>query len=206
MIIAPLADEIAGARVLDLAAHDGRWTFAFACAGASEVVGIEGRAGLVQSYADFPAVDHKSRSSLRCDDVFDGMEKAIAAGEQYDVIAVLGILYHVMDHMRLFRLIRQLKPKLVIVDSEFAIRNGPVIQLVRERTDKDLNAIAQFPGQERTLIGIPSFPAMEAMADVLGFSCEWIDWTRLPVQRRKPVNDYFRLENKRRATCLLRPV
>ena len=40
-IIAPVAGRIAGKRVLDLAAHDGRWSYAFAAAGAREVVGIE---------------------------------------------------------------------------------------------------------------------------------------------------------------------
>ena len=41
-LIADFAEEIIGAKVIDLAAHDGRWCYAFAGAGAAWVVGIEG--------------------------------------------------------------------------------------------------------------------------------------------------------------------
>lgn len=204
-IVAPLVPQIAGARVLDLAAHDGRWSYAFAAAGAAQVVGIEGRQDLIDRFAHFPQSDFAARVTLRCDDIFDGMEQAIAAGERFDVVAVLGILYHVMDHFRLFRLVRALGPRLVIVDSEFALRPGPVIVLGRERTDKVLNSIPQIEGQDRALIGIPSFPAMDAIADALDYSFEWLDWSDLPADRRAPVADYFRPDVKRRATCMLRP-
>lgn len=204
-IVAPLVPQIAGARVLDLAAHDGRWSLAFAGAGAARVVGIEGRQDLIDRFAQFPQSDFAARVELRCGDIFEGMEKAIAAGERFDVVAVLGILYHVMDHFRLFRLVRALGPRLLIVDSEFALRPGPVIVLGRERTDKVLNSIPQIAGQDRALIGIPSFPAMEAIADALDYNCDWLDWSDLPKGRRGPVADYFRPEVKRRATCLLRP-
>lgn len=205
MILGPLVTEIAGATVLDLAAHDGRWSFAFAAAGARAVTGIEGRADLIARFDEFPDAPMRDRITLRCEDIFDGMAEDAARGRRYDIIAVLGILYHVMDHFRLFQLVHKLQPRLVIVDSEFMLRPGPVIVLQRERTDKELNAIEQFPGQQTALIGIPSFPAMEAMAEVLGYSCEWVDWSALPEAGRAPVGDYYRAEHKRRATCLLRP-
>src|SRR5262249_22037325 len=40
-------DVFEGARVLDIASHDGRWSFAALKAGAASVVGIEGRPELV---------------------------------------------------------------------------------------------------------------------------------------------------------------
>lgn len=205
MLIKPLVAELEGKRVLDLAAHDGRWAYAFAAAGAREVVGIEGRQELIDRFARFPRAHLRDKVVLKQGDIFDGMAAEHAAGERYDVVGVLGILYHVMDHFRLFQQVRRLQPKLVIVDSEFAVRPGPVIMLVRERTDNPLNAIPQIEGQETALIGIPSFPAMEAMADVLGYSCEWLNWETVPEARRGPIGDYYRPEGKRRATCLLRP-
>lgn len=205
MIIKPLEHEIQGRRVLDLASHDGRWAYAFAAAGASEVVGIEGRQELIDRFPEFPRGDLRKKITLICDDIFDGMQKQIDAGESFDVVGVLGILYHVMDHFRLFQLVRKLKPKLVIVDSEFALRPGQVIMLVRERTDNELNSIPQIEGQEKALIGIPSFSAMEAMADVLDYDITWVDWETLPAGKRKFVGDYYRPESKRRGTCLLRP-
>lgn len=205
MFIAPLAEEIAGARVLDLAAHDGRWAYAFAAAGAREVVGIEGRQHLVDRFAQFPHDEAHAKVTLKCDDIFAGMEAELAAGAQYDVVGVLGILYHVMDHFRLMQLVTRFRPKLVIVDSEFSLRPGPIIMLTREDPENELNALAQTEGQEKALIGIPSFAALEAMADVLGYRAEWLDWNRLPKGRRRVVADYYRPEAKRRGTCLLRP-
>ncbi|WP_339107659.1 methyltransferase domain-containing protein [Thioclava sp. GXIMD4216] len=205
MVIKPLAEEIAGKRVLDLAAHDGRWAYAFAAAGAAEVVGIEGRQSLIDRFAEFPREHLKKKVSLKCGDLFAGMQAEIEAGQRYDVVGVLGILYHVMDHMRLFDLVRQLGPKLVVVDSEFLDRPGAVIALQRERTHKDLNAIAQFEGQEVTAIGIPSRKAMELIAEVQGFDIDWLDWEGLPVAQREHVGDYYRKGEKRRYSCLLRP-
>ena len=205
MILKPIETRIAAKRVLDLAAHDGRWAYAFAAAGAAEVVGIEGRRELVARFDSFPRAHLRRRVRLICDDIFDGMQRLADAGERFDVIGVLGILYHVMDHMRLFRLVRQLGPELVIVDSEFALRPGPVIVLTRERTDNELNALPQIAGQEKALIGIPSGPAMEAIADVLDYDLRWIDWGLVPEGQRGPVADYYRAEGKRRGTCLLSP-
>ncbi|NCO87898.1 MAG: class I SAM-dependent methyltransferase [Rhodobacterales bacterium] len=197
--------EIAGARVLDLAAHDGRWSYAFAGAGAAEVVGIEARQELVDLFDTYPDPVLRAVVDLRCGDIFDGLEAEIAKGARYDVVAVLGILYHIMDHFRLFQLIRKLGPKLVIVDSEFMLRDAPMIQLVRERTDNILNAAPQIAGQEIAIKGVPSFAAMEVIADVLAYELTWSDWEELPKGRREGVADYYREQKMRRATCVLRP-
>ena len=204
-LIEPISAELAGARVLDLAAHDGRWSYAFAAAGARHVVGIEGRQHLIDRFAEFPQDEHAARVTLRCGDIFAGMEADLAAGAAYDVIGVLGIFYHVMDHFRLLQLVTRFKPRLVLLDSEFSLRPGQVIELVREDPAKDLNALAQVEGQEKALIGIPSLSALEAMADVLGYQVTWVDWSDVRPNKRRFVADYFRPQGKRRATCLLRP-
>jgi hypothetical protein len=205
MIIGPLADEIAGEAVLDLAAHDGRWAHAFAAAGARDVLGIEGRQELIDRYAHYPASAVKDRVSLRAGDIFDGVDAEIAQGNQYGVIGVLGIFYHIMDHFRLLKQLRKLGPKMVIVDSDFALAAGAVIVLAKERVDKPLHAIAQIEGQETTVIGIPSFKAMEVMAEVLDYDCTWLNWNRVPLDKRGPLGDYYRTDLKCRGTCILRP-
>src|SRR6266446_801015 len=48
-LISPNEEFIRGKTILDLAAHDGRWSFAALKAGARHVTGIEGRAHLVES-------------------------------------------------------------------------------------------------------------------------------------------------------------
>ncbi len=204
-LMEPIRAEVQGARVLDLAAHDGRWAYAFAAAGARKVLGIEGRPHLVDRFAHFPEGAAKNRVTLRVGDIFEGMAQEVAQGATYDVVGVLGIFYHIMDHFRLLQLVTRLKPRLIVVDSEFALRPGQVIMLLREDPSKDLNALPQAEGQEKALIGIPSATALEAMADVLGYVTEWADWEDVPQGERGPVFDYYRPETKRRATAFLRP-
>ncbi|MGL4311168.1 MAG: class I SAM-dependent methyltransferase [Paracoccaceae bacterium] len=205
MLIGRHRGQISAARVLDLAAHDGRWSYAFAGAGAVQVVGIEARPELITRFPHFPDAGLKARVELRCADVHDGVEAAKNAGEHYDVVAVFGIFYHIMDHFRLLRGIHALKPRLVIIDSEFVDASGPMIRLIRERTDNRLNAAAQFPGQQVAVKGVPSFRALETMADVLGFSVDWMDWGDVPPCGRRGLGDYYRAGDMRRATCVLRP-
>ena len=182
------------------------WCYAFAGAGATSVVGIEARAELVATFADYPDAGLRAKVDLRVGDLFDGIRAEIARGETYDIIGVFGILYHIMDHFALFQLLRDLKPKLVIVDSEFVMRDNAVVLLVKERTDLHLNAAPQYPGQEIAVKGVLSFPAMEMIAKALNYDLEWSDWDRLAKSEKGPVNDYFRPQQKqkRRATCALR--
>ena len=206
-LIAPFAEQISGARVLDLGAHDGRWSYAFAGCGAREVIGIEARAELIADFADFPDAALRDRVQLRAADMFDALQQAVDAGERFDVIAVFGVFYHIMDHFRLLSLIRQLQPGLVIMDSEFNMRPKPVIRLMREATENVLNAAPQFEGQDRAVKGIPSRSALEMMADALDFDLSWSDWQSLPTDAREGVQDYFRPKGRdmRRATCSLWP-
>ena len=204
-IIGPTKPAFKDARVLDLASHDGRWCYAFAAAGAREVIGFEGRRELIDTFEDFPDAQLKAKVTLHCTDIFDGLEAALEQGETFDVIGVLGIYYHIMDHRRLLKLISALKPKLVIIDSEFSTRPNPIIQLVQERTDNVLNALPEFEGQEVVVKGVPSFRAMELMAASTGFDLVWNDVSDIPKGRRGGVADYYRKTNMRRATCFLRP-
>jgi len=204
LVVDPYLAEIAGARVLDLGAHDGRWCYAFARAGAREVVGVEPRAALIEGFARFPDDEARARVALIEGEAMPALEAFGEAGERFDVVAVLGLFYHLMDHFRLLWLIRQLGPRLVIVDSDFSLAKAPVIELVRERTDKPLNAVAQIGGQTRAIKGVPSFAAMEAMADALDHDVAWGDPSVL-ADDREGVRDYFRERKVRRAVCALRP-
>ena len=48
-MIEPNRDILAGARVIDLASHDGRWSFAAHEAGAAHVTGVEARRPMVEA-------------------------------------------------------------------------------------------------------------------------------------------------------------
>ena len=202
-LVQPFVDQIKGARVLDLGAYDGRWSYALAAAGAAEVVGIEGRAGAMALFEGFPDTDFKSRVRMIHGDLWDELERAVAQGERYDVVAVYGIYYHIMDHFRLLGLLRRLGARLVLIDSEFALRPGASIVLALESTQKWSNAIPQAQGQEMAVVGIPSFQAMEHMALAAGYACHWYDVKATFDKDREGVRDYFRSERKVRAFCHL---
>jgi SAM-dependent methyltransferase len=206
-LVEPYLGEIAGARVLDLASHDGRWSYALSAAGADSVVGIEARADQIEQFEGYPDGETKDRVTLLHGDVYDELPKLIERGETFDVVAVFGLLYHVMDHYGLLKLVKQVAPRLVIIDSEFHLSSQATIRLAAEPTDSHLNAIPHVPGQEIAPVGIPSRRATEVMADSLGFGVEWADWEEVPQPRRGGLKAYYRTPPawKRRGTCVLRP-
>ena len=205
-IVEQYAAEIAGGRVLDLACHDGRWSYALAAAGAREVVGIEGRAEVVAEFAAYPDDEAKARVRLEVGDVFEKLARLTAAGEKFDVVAIYGLYYHVMDHYRLLSLVAALQPGLVIIDSVFLNRPQPLVKLGFEPTDDKFNAIAQRNGQAQAPFGVPSPAAMDLMAEALGFTTTWSDWSAVPRRRRGGLKEYFeRSGPKYRDTVALRP-
>lgn len=206
LIIAPFRPQIDGARVLDIAAHDGRWSYALAHAGAAEVVGVEARPELVARFADFPDTDFKSRVTLVCNDLFAEIEARAARGERFDVVAVYGIFYHVMDHFRLLSLIRRLGPRLIVIDSEFITAENAIVQVLKEEVSNPLNAVEQVPGVGHTVVGVPSRRATEFMAEALGYDLNWVDHALLLGEDRRGMKDYFREGRKARFTCALVPV
>ncbi len=206
-LVAPFTSEIAGQPVLDLGAQDGRWSYALARAGAARVVAVEARGDVAQDLARLPSDIHRDRITLRVADVFDALEAAIAAGETYGFVAVYGLFYHVMDHFRLLSLIRQLDPKVIVIDGDFNKRPLPVITLRMEDSTNPLNATPQVAGQKESLKGIPSRSALEMMAEALGYTVAWADWQRLPPEECNGVRDYFDSGDRKllRATAILRP-
>ena len=205
-ILSPLAGEARGARVYDIAAHDGRWAYAWAGLGAREVEAVEARGELIARFDGFPDPAVRARVRLAEGDLHDHTRMLARSGARFDIVSVHGIFYHVMDHFGLLRDIALLQPRLVVVDGEFMLRDAPMIMLTRERTDNPLNAAPQLPGQKMAVKGVPSRLAMETMADVLGYGCEWLDWeAAVPVGQRSQIRDYYRKGRMRRATCFLRP-
>ena len=203
LLVDPLRGEIEGLRVLDLAAHDGRWSYALAEAGAAEVVGVEARQELIDRFALFPETEFKRRVDLRRGDIFEALEGFVEDGEEFDVVAVFGIFYHIIEHFRLLKLIRALGATVVLVDSEFSTGKTPKIDLVFERTDYTSNAAPQISGQDRAIIGLPTRKAMNKMAEALGFDIVWAEADMVFRRDTPGVGDYFRGKTRKRAFCTL---
>ena len=109
-------DIFDGARVLDLASHDGRFSFAALKAGAAHVTGVEVRESLIDKAHETFAFYGQDPESYRfvCGDVFE-----VLAREKFDVDVVLclGYLYHTYRHTELMYRLHDLAPKHLIVDT-----------------------------------------------------------------------------------------
>ena len=164
---------------------------------------MEARPELIERFAVFPETDFKSRVSLHCNDLFDELETLVAQGERFDVVAVYGIFYHVMDHLRLLSLAKQLEPEIIIIDSEFIVVDNAMIQLLREEVSNPLNAVPASAGQSHTVVGVPSRRATEFMAEALDMDIAWVDHALILGDDTTGMKDYFRDGRKVRGTCAL---
>jgi hypothetical protein len=200
-IFAQNADIFAGARVLDIASHDGRWSLAALQTGAAEVIGIEAREDLVEAAREnldlfAPA---GGQYEFRVGDVFK-----VLADEKFDVDVVLclGFLYHTLRYSELMRRIRDLDPRYLIVDTAVERRRGFVVRVSAERVERARNAVGdRFSHGDRIVVGRPTLKALRLILRCYGFKVERTsDWDSLI--RDNPtlgqVNDYA---TRRRVTA-----
>lgn len=195
-IIARNSDFLSGAKILDIASHDGRWTFAALKAGAAYVKGIEPRRELIDNALE--TFSHygvsPERFTFECGDVFE-----LLAGESFDVVLCLGFFYHTIRHAELLDRIERTGAALVILDTEVAptpdesrategrttapddsrlIFNNPNdVQLLREPvSDEQMAFHDSLTRNGYTLVGRPSRAAVQYLSDHFGYSCSHYDW------------------------------
>jgi hypothetical protein len=189
-------DLLDGARVLDIASHDGRWSFAALDVGAAHVIGVEARSHLVenarQTFKEYGAKD--GSYEFRCGDLFEELRRD---PPQVDVVLLLGIMYHVLDHVELVKLVATTGAKHVIVDTQVVRRNRVhpklpnIISLqVDDVTSDGAQAVANVPGApawQGAIVAHPSRGAVEFVFDAFGFDTEEFDWPGLiAAQEQEP--------------------
>jgi transposase-like protein len=172
---------IEGATVLDLASHDGRFSFAALQNGAARVVGIEFGSGLVQKARS--NMEHygvpKDRYEFVTGDIFELIEQV----EDCDVVLCFGILYHVNSHLLLLSKIAELDPRAVIIDTNISLMKQPVIEL--------RGPVAGRPLQlGESVEGYPSRAALDAMLSSFGWKYEYFDWEHSGLVDKKQMWDY----------------
>lgn len=184
-----------GARVLDIASHDGRWSFAAQHAGAAYTTGIEARPELVDnavSNFEYYGVE-KDRYRFIQGDVVDVLSRP-DHGIRADVVMCLGFLYHTIRYPELFMGIRSVGPKYLLVDTAV----WPSNQLVVKINAEDVGVQSQAAGGAlafggRMLVGRPSAPALDFLLESYGFEVvKKFDWQGLLANRpgTKPVSTY----------------
>ena len=178
------ADILRGRSVIDIASHDGRWSFAALEAGASSVLGIEGRLSLVK----------KARRTFRR----KGVEKEryrFVQGDlharlfedfvQGDVVMCLGFLYHTARYVELMSGIASTGAEYVIVDTRVILgATGPMVEMRTEGTVRESVAIKdEFAQGDRVISAVPSEEAVVLMLDAAGYDVDdRTDWPALVAQ------------------------
>jgi hypothetical protein len=186
-----------GARVLDLASHDGRWSMAALDAGASHVTGIEGRAELVKSAEESLSLYGVDPARYRFinDDIFDALNDSNQSGLDVDVVMCLGFMYHTLRYQDLLTRIRLLRPKYFLIDTAVITNDRPMILLNSEDSSKESAGLDHtFQVDGRLLSGRPSVSALELMLEVHGFTVterfDWPAYLAANYPRHKAVNSY----------------
>lgn len=179
-IFAANAHLLAGARVLDIASHDGRWSFAALQSGARHVTGVEARSDLVeQAIRTFERyqVDPK-RYEFTVGDIFDVLARE---AQSYDVVLCLGFFYHTIRHTELLARIRATGARHLIVDSEVHRSEEPVVRLATENVARQGNAVPdEFNEGQSVITGRPTLPALELLTRNQGYELITLsDWDGL---------------------------
>ncbi|MDP2122983.1 MAG: class I SAM-dependent methyltransferase [Parvibaculum sp.] len=193
-----------GARVLDLASHDGRWTFAALDAGASSVVGIEVRPDLVATAHENMEALGVSKSAYRFEagDIFENRNLFL---EPFDVVLCLGLFYHTMRHVELLQLIDLTNVSTLILDTMLTDSDGNLVSVRSENSDHPANGLDDSGVRENAiLVGVPTPGAVHLMLRHFGFAVCQTDWAAL-IHRlglspdinnmqgpENPLGDYFR--------------
>jgi hypothetical protein len=215
-IIKDNEDILRGSRVVDIASHDGRWSFAALKAGAEHVTGFEGRRKLIRhSQRTFQAkgVD-KTQYRFIHGDVH---ETLLAARVEANVVLCLGFLYHTARYVELVKGISETGAEHVIIDTRVLKGvDGPLVEFHAEGTKGQAHAIRdRYALRRRSISAVPSEAALVLMLDAAGYKVDHrADWDRLlgqhpHVRGMSPYRDggriTFRARRTRRSPRVRRP-
>ncbi len=197
-------DIFDGARVLDLASHDGRYSFAALKTGAEHVTGVEVRESLVGKAEETFAFYGQDPGTYRfvCGDVFE-----VLAREKFDVDVVLclGFLYHTYRHTELMYRLHHLAPKHLILDTMVVPGTQSALKVLRERNVEDIRSAAQDAySVGQVLVARPTVPALQMLLAAYGFEIESMyDW-RSRLAGRPPVPGLMGYAKGKRVTLRCR--
>lgn len=181
-IFAENQDLFDGARVLDIASHDGRWSLAALATGAKSVVGIEARQGLVSHAAE--NLRHYGYGDDRVRFVVGDVHEVLRTEDfEVDVVLCLGFLYHTLRYNELLHGIRRTNAEHLIVDTQAVRMMGrrASIQVIGETAKKQSAAARDaYTAGSLVLTGRPNLAAIRIMLQSYGYRVERLsDWASL---------------------------
>ena len=192
-IIESNLDIIKNSSILDIASHDGRWSFAALKNGAKNVLGIEAREHLVKnSYQNMITYKIEPNSyQFVVNDIHKEIQNL--KPNQFDIIFCLDFLYHTIEHNFLFSQIRRLNPKFIVIDTRIDLSNERIIKLHVDRPTKfgEAHAFPYDESKQEILVGTPSKLGLEMMLHCFGFTeIFYFDWKN-KIQNFRNLVDYY---------------
>lgn len=180
--------NLTGKRVLDIASHDGRWTFAALHAGAAHVIGIEPRQDLIdnarETFAHYGVAD--GTHEFWASGVMDVM-----GGFAVDTVLCLGFYYHTRHQIDLLDKIERTGCNFVVIDTEITPDNSGVadgearqvfnnpfgFDLIRDEVgNQQMAAMDSATRNGYTIVARPSRAAIRMVAEHFGFAVAEFDW------------------------------
>jgi hypothetical protein len=189
-IIVDNCDAFENKKILDIAASNGRWTYAALFAGANYVESIEGRSERAKDAIKFLNDNNFSEKyTANVGDMYDFLYEN--KSKTFDTVLCLGIYYHVMDHYHFLKLMARLNPQTIIIDSGFVRSFKNIVHIQNEDPESHLNALSIYPGQKSEIVGSVSLGLMIQMAWNLGYSCRPNIWNPKDIKNPSCVQDYM---------------
>jgi predicted nicotinamide N-methyase len=170
LIIEPNAALLKNKRIIEIGAHDGRWTFAALNAGAAYVRGVEPRRHLVENAETtlrrYGIPEHAY--DFVCNDAYAELERLANEGQTFDTALVLGFFYHTTRHHELIQHIAGLGCSAIVIDTAVLRKvSKPLIRLYTEPTSNEAHIFS--PDKPEELVGLPSLSAVELLLSSAGY-------------------------------------
>jgi len=190
-----IADEggLARKRVLDIGANDGFFTVAAAMAGARSVTAID------KDWSTWPMnIDYSTRAWRVDPEIVSGDFMSHGFGGVYDVILLLGVLYHLENLPACMRQLRSLLVEggAVYVETQMSQIDSPLPIL--EYASDIYPTVAIQDKKNLALVGIsnqffPNEPAVINLAHSYDFECASLSGAHNDYTRENPFRRFFKL-------------
>jgi tRNA (mo5U34)-methyltransferase len=166
-----LGDDYAGLSALDLASHQGWFAVKMAQAGFGRVLGVDARPSHVEDSSLIANIYGLDRLSFREGDVH-GLDAAELGG--FDVVLMLGLLYHLENPIGALRTCRALCRNLCLIETQIVPGMSGFVdyggyQYVRPLKGSFgiIDETADTHGPEASITGICLVPSLEALLWIL---------------------------------------
>jgi len=174
-------DIICNKRILDIASHDGRWSFAALQNDAAHITGIDVVPNDVKIANQI--MEKYKISKNRYNFILGNVHEEIIKIKPniIDTVFCFGFFYHTLDHLNFLSKITKLKPKNVIFDTFISSSPSLIIDVYEEKHRK---------GGMR-LAGRPSKRALELMLKYYGLvNIQYYNWHEKKIEDWSNLDDY----------------